>query len=80
MDKETTVKRAEIRDIEIRTVMEADGYDSATVLADVGIGDDRVVVYAYGGIRVASTNGQAAWEESCPCEFADLLVEAGCEI
>ena len=41
--------------------------------------DWRISVYEFGGIRVASTNGDPVWEEDDYTVFANLLKEYGAE-
>lgn len=40
-------------------------------------GDERVVIYQLGDVRVADTNGDPVWEESDRAAFAALLKSEG---
>lgn len=43
-------------------------------------GDERVVIYRLGSIRVAETNGDPVWETVNPDLFEDLLQSEGIKL
>lgn len=73
--KNETISIATINSGGISHQAKIDGITTVIHLGDNGkLGGDRVVIYQYGDVRVATTNGDPVWEESDHVDFAELLV------
>lgn len=73
----TKISISDINDNGIIAQAKADGVTELELLAESGEGDQKITIYQFGDVRVASTNSDPIWEESDPVGFADLLEEAG---
>ena len=40
-----------------------------------GSNDGRIRIYDFGGVKVADTNGDPVWEETCPATWLEMMKE-----
>jgi len=75
------IKIEDINSAGIQAQAKIDGINEITLLGTFdhpdhqGSNDWRIRIYAFGGVKVADTNGGPVWEESDLSAWADMMEE-----
>ena len=68
------IQIADINSLGIKAQAKKDGITDAVIIGTNGkYGDQKITVYQLGAIKVADTNGDPVWEDSCPATWAEMM-------